>query len=50
MVHVVNGTSPKITGPICPFHDKNSLHLNCERKRTNISTLLSPIKIGGLDF
>jgi hypothetical protein len=41
---------PKITGPIWTSQAQNSLHLMCGRSRTNISTLLTPIKTGGLDL
>jgi hypothetical protein len=44
-----NQWSPsKITGKIWPSQAKNSLRLTCGRSRTNISTLLTPIKTGGL--
>jgi hypothetical protein len=47
---VVNGALPKVTGPIWTSQGKNSLHPTRGRIKTNTSTLLSPIKIGGLDF
>jgi hypothetical protein len=43
-------SAPKITGPIWTSQAKNSLHLLCVRSRTNLSTLLSLVKTGGLDF
>jgi hypothetical protein len=46
---VVNGALPKITGQTWPSQAKNFLLLPCGRSRTNISTLLTPIKTGGLE-
>jgi hypothetical protein len=47
---VVNGAPSKLTDPIWPSQAKNFLHLPCGRRRTDISTLLSPVETGGLYF